>query len=196
MRFGRIVAAALIAIVVSVASTTVSNAAPDPYHLNGGVLGRHYWLDPAMINSAYMPLMRNGVSSWNAIGSRISFSEVASQCCDSQADFYAQAYGNTGWRGVTVPRLSDGSAASACVGCVPFTNWDYAEISANDDELKFDCCVNRTQSTIAHEFGHAVGLDHSSIGSALMYAFISRYDTYGTYTPQFNDDGSSASQLQ
>jgi matrixin len=179
------------------ASTSPALASIDPYHLNGGVNGRYYWLDPNMINVAYMPLMRNGVTSWNQTGTRIAFTETSSQCCNSQVDWYAKAYGNTGWRGVTVPRLNDGSAASSCIGCVPFENWDYAEISANDDYLKFDCCLNRTQSTLAHEFGHSVGLDHSSNPPALMYADITiRYDTYGTYTPQYNDDITLAQQLQ
>ncbi len=182
-------------LILSFGARVPAGASIDPYHLNGGVNGRHFWLDPNMINIAYMPLIRNAVTSWNATATRVSFTETSSLCCDSQADWYAKAYGSTGWRGVTVPRLSDGSGASTCVGCAPFENWDYAEISLNDDYLKYDCCLNRIQSTAGHEFGHSVGLDHSPITSALMYATIGRYDIYGTYTPQQNDDISLAGQL-
>lgn len=66
----------------------------------------------------------------------------------------------------------------------------------NDYYLRQDCCLNRIQSTMAHEFGHSIALDHSPIASALMYFSISRWDTYGTYTPQTNDDITLAQQLQ
>jgi predicted Zn-dependent protease len=125
----------------------------------------------------------------------IAFTETSNQCCDSQADFYAEDYGSTGWRGVAVQRLSDGSGAVACVGCAPFTDWDYTELSMNDNYLKHDCCVTRIQNTAAHEFGHGIALSHSSVTSALMYFSISNYDTYGVYTPQEDDDIDFADEL-
>lgn len=107
----RVTALFVAAIVVlgMAASAGPARATLDPYRLNGGVFGRHYWLDPNMINTAYMPLMRNAVSSWNSTPTRVYFTETTSQCCDSQADFFAKDYGATSCRGVTMSYLNGGA---------------------------------------------------------------------------------------
>ena len=48
---------------------------------------------------------------------------------------------------------------------------------------------NETQNTAAHEFGHAVGLKHTSIEvlTVLMPATIANYTQQGIYTPQWQD---------
>lgn len=186
----------LVAGLLALAAPTPALADLSPYRLIGGVNGRYYWIDPAMINPAYAPVARNAVASWNATGTRISFSETTIWS-QSAEDWYAKDYGSTGWRGATVPRDANGNGVVACIGCAPFANWAYAELSLNDFYLKEDCCVTRIQSTAAHEFGHGVALLHSGIESALMYADIFfRYDINGVYTPQQNDDIFYASQLQ
>lgn len=168
----------------------------EPYVLNGGINNRQFWMDPAMINVAYMPLIRSANTSWNNTGTRYAMTETSNYCCTSVNDFYAKNYSPATWRGVTMSYLNDGSGVQTCIGCSPFANWDYSEISLNDEQLRFDGHVNRSQSTIAHEIGHSIRLTHTNIASALMYNFISRYDNYGTYTPQQNDDIFYASQIQ
>lgn len=150
-----------------------------------------------MINVAYMPLIRAANSDWNNAGTRYSMTETSFQCCTAVNEYYAKNYSPATWRGVTMSYLNDGSGVQTCVGCAPFANWDYSQISLNDERLRFDSSVLRTQSTIGHETGHSIALTHSSVTSALLYPDISvRYDVYGTYFPRQNDDIFFASQVQ
>lgn len=165
------------------------------YRLNGGVNGRYYYIDPNILNpTKYTSLIQNAVSSWNGNGTSISFSQTTNYN-SSAVDYYVKDYGNTNWRGVVGYFHSDGSQAMPNLGDAPTSNYDYAEASLNNSYLSSDSSDLRSRSTAAHEFGHAVALSHSSVTSALMYYSISRYDTYGVYTPQQNDDITYASQL-
>jgi hypothetical protein len=168
---------------------STSHAGLLPYRLTGGPLNRLYTVNPSIRADWYGPKMRAAVSSWT-IPNEVSMTETTNWSA-SVLDYYAQYYGNTSWRGVTVPFLSNGTPAAPCVGCYPTSNWDYAEISLNHTYiLPEDINTNkprRTQNTAAHEFGHAIALSHSSNSHALLYAYISNYDLYGIYTPQLED---------
>lgn len=171
-------------------SSTVADAdyALLNYRLNGGPFGRYYTVNPVVEPQWYAPQMRNAVSSWNATG-KASFTETTNWSA-SVMDFYAQWYGYTGWRGVTVMFLFDGTPVVPCVGCAPTSNWDYAEMSLNHNYLIQDMNQNkprRTESTAAHEFGHGFALAHTNLANQLMYYSISNYDVYGVYTPQWHD---------
>lgn len=193
-RFALVLIGAL-TIVVAIAHTPAS-ASLNQYRLNGGVANRHFWVDPSMINPVYGTLSRQAVTSWNSIGTRVSFTEVPTACCDSQQDFYARDYGNIGWDGVAVSRLNNGSAVQACTTCAPFANWDYTELSLNDYYLKTYPYTTDSQGVAAHEFGHGIALDHSTYTCALMRADTATRRACGTWVPQQNDDISLASQLQ
>ena len=149
----------------------VASAAPAPavaepysYRLNGGVNGRQFWFYGGNVNTVYNDLARSAIlSDWNVIGngSRISYSETTDYN-SSEADWYALPYGDTDWAGVTAHRVVGGDGAGYCLGCAPYRNWDYAEISLNDDKLRdaSQFPTNKVKAVESHEFGHAVGLDH------------------------------------
>lgn len=160
-----------------------------PFRQAFGVNGRFYWIDPGLINPAYAPIIRQGVSSWNGIG-QISWSETT-DFNNSAGDFFAKNYSPATWRGATFFFRSDGTGISPYV-----ENWYYAEARLNDEKLRFDCCTTKIQNTAAHEFGHVLGIDHTSLVCALMYSTIESYDNCGIYTPQQNDDVFYGSQLQ
>jgi len=138
-------------------------SAPWPnYRLNGGVGGRHFWNDPAMINPVYAGTVRDAMSTWNGVG-LISFTETFSMCCDSQIDAYAMAYGNTPWYGITEFRASNGTLLQTSEAGPPIANWDFANVGLNDtylrDPVVFDT-AQKIQGIAAHEIGHALGLAH------------------------------------
>ncbi|HEX4744262.1 MAG TPA: matrixin family metalloprotease [Candidatus Limnocylindria bacterium] len=170
-----------------------TNAARYTYELIGGVANRQYWIDPAMINPFYGTLSRNAVSSWNYVGGTlISFAETTDRT-QSEEDFYAMAYGrDKDWVGVTVMRRADGTGVVACVGCIPFENWVYAEISLNDSWLADPALYpdsREVQSVAAHEFGHGIGLDHTNVFCALMWPDTSNFLACGSvlYAPRDDD---------
>lgn len=169
-------------------SPPTSHAGLLAYRLNGGPLNRLYTVNPSVRADWYGPKMRAAVSSWTIPG-EVSMTETTNISA-SVVDYYAQWYGYTGWRGVTVMFHSNGTPAVPCVGCGPTSNWDYAEISLNHNYLIDDINTNqphKTQNTAAHEFGHAIALSHSPTVNVLMYASISNYTVYGIYTPQLED---------
>lgn len=186
--------ALLFAAIFAVPNTKEASADLLDYRLIGGVSARQYWIDPNLINPDYAGPIRDAVASWNALGTRVSFAETGDGT-SSEADFYALDYGNQQWRGVAVMRDANGNGVVACVSCYPYADWAYAELSLNDWHLRNDCCFTKWQNTAAHEFGHAVGIDHTDLDSALMYGSDANYDLYGVYTPQ-GDDAYWASQLQ
>lgn len=158
-----------ITLVVSIALVgpalgATASAAPYPFRINGGVANRHFWISPAMINPIYGQIARESVASWNNTGgSAVFYTETGSQCCDSQADWYATAYGATPWYGITEFFASGGQWLQVSEGSPPFANWDYAQIGLNDtylsDTVLFNT-YNKVKAVAAHEFGHAIGLDH------------------------------------
>jgi hypothetical protein len=196
-------AAGVVVVLTSLLATQPAVAAPYQYRLNGGVSGRNYWIDPNAVNfSVYEPYIVDAVASWNSTPTPVSYSRTYSYCCTSVADFYAKNYYQD-WSGVTAFFHSDGSLAMPSLGSPPTSNYDYAEVSLDNPDLIGESDWRRVRSVVAHEFGHALGLDHvdpydpsNYVACALMNpdALTSWWSTCHTYAPKQNDID-SAKQL-
>ena len=189
-------AALFVALAVYVACASVASASPYQYRLNGGVQNRNYWIDPSAVNfSFYESHIVEAVSSWNATPTPVRYTRTLSYCCSSVADFYAKDYYQA-WSGVTGFFHSDGSLAMPSLGAPPSSNYDYAEVSLDNPDLIGEPDWRKVRSVVAHEFGHAIALDHVDpfdpspyVKCALMNpdAVTSWWSSCQTYFPKQND---------
>lgn len=153
------------------------------YTLNGGVGNygfdtRNYWIDSSA--SEYTSLINNAVSSWVETTARLNITtpiSLASTTTKSSSYFDVYMY--------ELPGASNGIAATFFyvknVGCInpdlstgPNQNYSWTEIVLNSStfpNLQASIVLTATekqQGTIAHEFGHAMGLAHNSNVSSIM----------------------------
>lgn len=146
------------------------------YTLNGGVGNygystRNYWIDSSA--SGYTTLIDNAVSSWVQTTSRLGITTpISLSRTTTKSSSYFDVYL------VAMPGFSNTVAGTFFyvknVGCInpglegPNQNWSWTEIDLNSNEFPtltkndYLSADEKRQGTVAHEFGHAMGLAHSN----------------------------------
>lgn len=153
------------------------------YTLNGGVGNygystRHYWIDSSA--SDYTSLINNAVSTWVGTTARLNITTpISLENTTTKTSSYFDVYM------YELQGASNGVAATFFyvknVGCInpdlstgPNQNYSWTEIVLNSTtfpNLQANSVLTATekqQGTIAHEFGHAMGLAHNSNVSSIM----------------------------
>lgn len=146
------------------------------YTLNGGVGNygystRNYWVDSSA--SSYTTLIDDAVSSWVHTTSRLSITTpISLSRTTTKSSSYFDVYL------LAMPGSSNTVAGTYFyvknVGCInpnlegPNQNWSWTEIHLNSNSFPTLSVSNsltddqNRQGTIAHEFGHAMGLAHNN----------------------------------
>lgn len=146
------------------------------YTLNGGVGNygyntRHYWVDSSA--SSYSTMISNAVSSWVNTTSRLGITTPISIASTStKSSSYFDIYY------LSMPGSSNTVAGTYFyvknVGCInpnleaPNQNYSWTEIHLNSSVFPnltgntYLTADQKRQGTVAHEFGHAMGLAHSN----------------------------------
>jgi len=130
---------------------------------------------------SYLSVIDSGVSSWNATPTKARIYLTAPGY--EKVDIHAEFYGD--------PATCNGVTASwyACATNYPSPSanpYTYGFIKVNRTVIEANNWSGlHTQSTVAHEVGHILGLDHNtnpSFSCTLMY-FLDSYPGCGTLNP-------------
>lgn len=147
------------------------------YTLNGGVGNygystRNYWIDDSA--SGYTSLIDDAVSSWVHTTSRLGITTpISLSRTTTKSSSYFDVYLSV------IPGSSNTVAGTYLfvknVGCINpnlnediAQNWSWAEIRLNSNVFpnltgnSYLSAGEKRQGTVAHEFGHAMGLAHSN----------------------------------
>ncbi len=145
-----------------------------PYRMTKGIGYQTYYVDSTA--SQYSSYISTGASRWNPT---IILSQ-ASTNASTAVDFYE--VGNDYFDNIT-ELGNNWLAATTChtpshdnILYPEYTGWNFAKVSINRDTYLVTNQVNTDQryGTIAHEIGHAFGLQHHISKSSLMYPTINR----------------------
>lgn len=134
-----------------------------------GVSNTCYYVDSTA--SAYTSRINAAANNWVDTGfgwNPIYMTPVSSSYL-THMDFYGKTtsfWGDSNIRGETRMFTNSGQDITSQA---TNTNWMYAEIYINTSVVETNTI--RGQGTIAHEMGHAFGLDHVTDKNALMYGY-------------------------
>jgi len=191
----------LMSLFLVIAFTAVSNLEVNTYvlfnsnyKLLSGVTDRHYYIQPGSeaaeyggVTVNYSTIIRDAVDKWNISvdgGTEdVNFIETTSRSA-SVSDFYVAAYDQE-WLGLTDHMYNSTTVHTGTGGAIA-SSWGYFKVFIDTASLNVISSSNNKYGVapynfrfgvIGHEFGHGLGLAHSSSVDVLMYggASIKRY---------------------
>lgn len=112
-------------------------------------------------------------SAWNGLDTPLHYDQVPG-LDDAKVVCYSQNYGQTGWDGRCNLALSGYEITHATNQLNTYYTSGYG--------------YNKVRSVATHELGHTPGLDHETGAVVMNGVTSSRYDTWGVYTPQQDDE--------
>ena len=115
-----------------------------------GVSGRQYYIDSSA--TAYRTAVTTAVSNWNLSSSNVSFSEATSQG-QGTIKFYSGTISEPNSPGQTIMYSSSTTYNPST------SSWPNAKIIMSSSLFPSMSAVKQ-RGTCAHEFGHAIGLNH------------------------------------
>ena len=150
-------------------------------YMSRGVDSMCYYVDSTA--SSYTSYINTGISRWTNGGHSpsdfINMTAVSSNYATA-VDYYAQ--GNEDF--LTYYVLAETSYfASNGMGCSSWGPYYYAEIRINNDEMP-DCTSYEKIGTMAHEFGHALGLDENNSDTSSIMCQLSSGRTVNTVSDE------------
>lgn len=145
---------------------------------------RTYWCSAGASN--YLSHITSGFSVWMSSCSKVSWTKTTSKY-DSKIELYSHT-GIVGLRGVTYFYNTSGSKMTPSAGA----NYKWAEINLEEAYFNGTASTVNKNATVAHELGHAFGLNHPSNGSAYPNDLMtsSTYRNSGVSTPSAKDKSS------
>lgn len=152
---------------------------------NYGANNRYYYITPSA--SGLTSLISNAVSSWVYTTTRlgittpISISRTYTQSSSVFDVYYVPFSNDTLTLGLT-DFYSNSTMINPPDGAPP-TNWGWSKIRLNSNSL-YKISTNNQQGTIAHEFGHGMGLAHVSYQFSIMCQY---YNNRFVYLPGSDD---------
>lgn len=140
------------ALLITLACTLLTPASPaSAYSLNGCKFSSSsiYWHFASGTNSAYNTVIKEAASSWN-----VTDVTLTKQAGAGYTQVAANNWGNVSWDGYTNYACGSGGTHTSVVSIQINTYWTASYPTG------------KTRGVAAHEFGHDLGLAHSSSDSS------------------------------
>lgn len=178
MRLKKVLSLLILVGIISIIFSTQASA----YNRIGGRFTRGvgntcYYVDSSV--SGYTARINAAANNWvhTGHGANPIYMTAVSSSHGTHIDFYGKT--NSFWGGDSNVRGETkmfNSAAQDMTSQARTTNWVYTEIYVNKSVVVTDAI--ETQGTLAHEMGHAFGLDHTSDSNTLMYSYSNGRNTH------------------